>query len=296
MDYDYVALELSSFQLHWAKSAAISGAVITNLAPDHIDWHGSYESYVASKAKIMDLVDDGGFSIAQSRDVESLKFAPPIHSLSWDGCGPMGDISLSSKGKNAKMGNFELFRFDEAKLIGAHNMENIAMAMAAVKLLGLDAHAARGSLETFEAPPHRCRLVLERGGVRYIDDSKGTNIAAASTAMSSIEGPHIVILGGRGKGEDYAGLIEPLKKYAKCALLVGEASKDMAEAFTKGGYANFSEAGDLESAVKAAVADSAPGDSVLLSPACTSWDAYKNYGERGEHFVSLVLRHAGEKP
>jgi UDP-N-acetylmuramoylalanine--D-glutamate ligase len=193
------------------------------------------------------------------------------------------------------MGDFELFRFDETKLMGAHNMENIAMAMAAVRLLGLDAHAAKASLESYEAPSHRCKLVLEKDGVRYIDDSKGTNIAASSAAMSSIEGPHIVILGGRGKGEDYARLIEPLRKYAKFALLIGEASKEMAEAFTKRGYVNFREAGNLESAVREASATAVPGDSVLLSPACASWDAYENYSERGNHFASLVSRFAGEK-
>jgi UDP-N-acetylmuramoylalanine--D-glutamate ligase len=294
---DYIVLELSSFQLYWAESASLAGAIVTNLAPDHIDWHGSYENYAASKARILSFVRDGGFSIIQKRDVNTLgHIGPESYSLSWGGARETRTISLSAEEKNAVMDGAELFSFCETKLIGAHNMENTAMAMAAIKLLGLGAGSARASLASYEAPPHRCELVLTtKGGVRYIDDSKGTNVAASSAAMSSIEGPHIVILGGRGKNEDYAGLLEPLRKFAKCAVLIGEESNNIAEALKRGGYTDFFEMGDMESAVKAASELARPGDSVLLSPACTSWDAYKNYGERGEHFAYLVMKYAGEK-
>ncbi|MDR1508805.1 MAG: UDP-N-acetylmuramoyl-L-alanine--D-glutamate ligase [Synergistaceae bacterium] len=296
-DLDYIVLELSSFQLYWTKSANLAGAIVTNLAPDHIDWHGSYENYAASKARILSFVRDEGFSVIQERDRETLGYCGGInYSLSWGGAHETQVISLSTKEKNAMMGGVELFRFCETNLIGVHNMENTAMAMAAVKLLGLDAESARASLASYEAPPHRCRLVLTtNSGVRYIDDSKGTNIAASSAAMSSIEGPHIVILGGRGKNEDYAGLLEPLRKFAKCAVLIGEESDNIAAALESGGYMNFLKTGDMESAVKIASGLACPGDSVLLSPACTSWDAYKNYEERGEHFTSLVMKYAGDK-
>jgi UDP-N-acetylmuramoylalanine--D-glutamate ligase len=296
-DFDYIALELSSFQLYWAESASLAGAVVTNLASDHIDWHGSYENYAASKARILSFVRDGGFSIIQKRDIDTLGHSgAKRYSLSWDGAREMRTISLSAEKKNAAMDGVELFRFCDTNLIGAHNMENTAMAMAAVRLLGFDTEPARASLASYEAPPHRCKLVLTTScGVRYIDDSKGTNIAASSAAMSSLEGPHIVILGGRGKNENYAGLLEPLRKFAKCAVLIGEESSNIAEALRKGGYADFFETGDMESAVKTASEIACPGDSVLLSPACTSWDAYKNYGERGEHFASLVMKYAGDK-
>ncbi|MDR3077107.1 MAG: UDP-N-acetylmuramoyl-L-alanine--D-glutamate ligase [Synergistaceae bacterium] len=294
-DCEYVSLELSSFQLHWANSARLAGAVVTNLAPDHIDWHGSYENYAAAKARILDFIGTDGFGIVQKRDVVTLKADRAyIRSLSWDEGGQPGGISLSARGKTARMDDAELFSFGETKLLGAHNMENIAMAMAAVRLLGFGIAPARASLSSYEAPPHRCRLVLERGGVRYIDDSKGTNIAASSTAMSSIEGPHIVILGGRGKGEDYSNLIEPLKKYAKRALLIGEAAGEIAAAFGRRGYSDYRDAGNLENAVRIAAGEAVAGDCVLLSPACTSWDAYNNYHERGEHFASLVMKYAGE--
>ena len=298
-DYDYVALELSSFQLHWAMDVQIAGAVVTNLAPDHIDWHGSYDNYVAAKARILSFTGEDGFGIVQRRDLKQLKAAGNrILLLGWsDGenaSHSSGGIEMSRRDRAARIGDAELFRFEETKLMGTHNMENIAMAMAVIKLLGLDETSARASLGSFEAPPHRCKLVLEHSGVRYIDDSKGTNIAASITAMSSIEGPHIVILGGRGKGEDYANLSEPLGKFAKCALLIGEAAKEIARSLAQCGYTNFIEAGDLENAVRIASSEAALGDSVLLSPACTSWDAYKNYNERGDHFTSLARKYAGE--
>jgi UDP-N-acetylmuramoylalanine--D-glutamate ligase len=277
----------------------LAASVVTNLAPDHIDWHGSYDKYVAAKARILSFIVYDGFGIVQRRDLEPLNAAGKrIIPLEWgddEDTGRSGErIELSRRDRAAGIGDAELFSFGETKLLGAHNMENIAMAMAVVKLLGLDESSARASLGSFDAPPHRCKLVLEHNGVRYIDDSKGTNIAASSTAMSSIEGPHIVILGGRGKGEDYANLAGPLRKFAKLALLIGEAAKEIASSLTQCNCTNFIEAGDLENAVRIASNEAVPGDSVLLSPACTSWDAYKNYSERGEHFASLVRKYAGE--
>ncbi|MDR1966689.1 MAG: UDP-N-acetylmuramoyl-L-alanine--D-glutamate ligase [Synergistaceae bacterium] len=295
-DFDFIAMEVSSFQLHWAKRVSLAGAVMTNLAPDHIDWHGSYESYASSKARIFDFVEEGGFSVLQERDAGAPKggMRRP-HFLTWGEASLGNAISLSASRRNAVLNGVELFGFGDTKLLGAHNMENTAMAMAAMKLLGFGERAARSSLSSFSPPPHRCSLVLEKGGVRYIDDSKGTNIAASSAAMSSIEGPHIVILGGRGKGEDYAGLVGPLKKFARRAILIGEASGDIAAALDRGEYEGYLAAGDMESAVKIAAEIAAPGESVLLSPACTSWDSYSNYGERGDHFASLVRRYAREK-
>jgi UDP-N-acetylmuramoylalanine--D-glutamate ligase len=293
-DYEYAAIELSSFQLHWASSARLGGAVVTNLAPDHIDWHGSYENYTAAKARILTLAAPDGFGVAQSRDAATLGAGGPrFHRLSWSDGPAVAGISLSARDGAARMDGEELFRFSETKLIGSHNMENVAMAMAVVKLLGLDVARARSALASYKAPPHRCALVGEIGGVRYIDDSKGTNIAASTAAMSSIDGPHIVILGGRGKGEDYANLIEPLRKFAKRAILIGEVAAEIARALTKGGCHDFIMAGDLESAVMAAAGMAKPGDSVLLSPACTSWDVYKNYGERGDHFAAVVAKLSG---
>ena len=292
-DTDYTVLELSSFQLYWANDVKFAGAVVTNLAPDHIDWHGSYENYARTKAKLVGFVERGGFAIVQKRDREMFETrGVSAGYLTWDSPHAEDDIFLSREKMSAVMNGKELFRFGETRLLGTHNMENAAMAMGVAEMLGLGA-AARASLPSYTAPAHRCSLVLEKNGIRYIDDSKGTNIAASVAAMSAINGPHILILGGRGKGENYGDLAEPLKKYAKYAYLIGEAAEEIGTSIRAGGFADYSVSGDMENAVKEAAAAARPGDSVLLSPACTSWDAYGNYKERGDHFASLVRKYAG---
>lgn len=330
IDYDYIIAELSSFQLHWAKNFALNVAIVTNIAPDHIDWHGSYENYIADKAKILTFVrgvnssvvfpgapklsDAGpltaemsrlfstlsrinekthGFAITRAEEDDALKPEGHVLTLLWDAPPSDKRIVLSSKDRCAYAFGGKLFNFDDTVMIGRHNMENAAMAMAAAAALGCDLSKAREGLGTYVPPPHRCGLVLSSGGVSYIDDSKGTNIAACVTALSSIDGKKIIILGGRRKGEDFGRLAEPLDRYAKFALLIGEASAEIAQALTREGYTNFAEAGEMEEAVRMARAAADPGDVVLLSPACTSWDSYKNYGERGDHFAACVRRIAG---
>jgi UDP-N-acetylmuramoylalanine--D-glutamate ligase len=298
-DYNFIAAELSSFQLHWASEIALDGAVVTNLAPDHIDWHGSYENYIAAKAKILSFVrgrrvNANAFSIARASELGRLG-APKegIFALEWDVPESREKIVLSSRDRAAYAFGGMLFSFDDTTMIGNHNMENTAMAMAAVCLSGFGADQARKALGRYVPPPHRCSLVLELDGARYNDDSKGTNVAAAVTALSSIPGRKLVILGGRGKGEDYGALVDPLKRFARRAFLIGEAAEEIALALRTGGFVDFSKASGMEEAVAMARAAAEPGDVVLLSPACTSWDAYKNYGERGDHFASIAREMAG---
>ncbi|MDR1021130.1 MAG: UDP-N-acetylmuramoyl-L-alanine--D-glutamate ligase [Synergistaceae bacterium] len=332
-DYAYIVAELSSFQLHWSKDFALDAAIVTNLAPDHIDWHGSYENYVADKAKILTFVrgvnssllfpraaakadasslspemsglfstlsclneHTRGFAITRAEEALALKPEGHVLTLAWDVPASKRsdqEIVLNSSERRAYAFGGDLFRFGDTAMIGRHNMENTAMAMAAVGALGLNISRAREALSSYVPPPHRCALVLSSGGVSYVDDSKGTNIAACVAALSSIEGKKIVILGGRRKGENFGRLAAPLMNFAKHALLIGEASREIATALAGQGYTDFTEAGGMEEAVCRAHGMAIPGDVVLLSPACTSWDSYKNYGERGDHFASLVRRIAG---
>ena len=286
---DYIAAELSSFQLHWARDISLAGAIVTNLAPDHIDWHGSYANYVTAKAKILSFIKDDGFAIVQERDTSALQARGELTCLlSWGSEKGARKIILDADSQTAFIEDCELFAFCESRLLGAHNMENVAMAMSALSLSGQDVTAARRHLAGYVPPPHRCALVLERDGVRYVNDSKGTNIAATITALSSIEGKKVIILGGKGKGEDYATLIEPLKEFARSAILIGEEARVIANALRSGGFDSYSFAADMDEAVRLAASGAEAGDVVLLSPACTSWDMYKNYGERGNHFESLV--------
>lgn len=291
IEYDYIVAELSSFQLHWANAVRLDGAIVTNLAPDHIDWHGSYENYVAAKAKILGFVKPDGFAIVQQRDVEALSArGGNIYTLSW-GDEPTGkNIALDSTRGEARLCGDLLFRFGETSLLGAHNMENVAMSLAAVKLSCADAKSARALLASYVPPPHRCALVAEIDGVRYVDDSKGTNIAATVTALSSIDGTKVIILGGKGKGEDYSTLLPTLREYARWAVLIGEEKDKIAEALDKGGFASYTKSNGMENAVRSASEKAERGDVVLLSPACTSWDMYRNYGERGDHFAAVAKK------
>ena len=311
--YDCAVLELSSFQLHWAHDLKSSVAVVTNLAHDHIDWHGSYEAYVASKAKILSLQGGSGWSIVQDRDyrgacpvkeesLDPLEVTRPekIIALSWDECLKseaasqifMGKDSavLRLGGKGRPQEERLLFRYRDTSLLGDHNLENLAMAFAIAYLLdaGVPDVKVKDALEGFHPLPHRCELAGMVDGVIYVDDSKGTNVAASVTAMTSIKGRKVVILGGKGKGEDYGLLAEVVKREAEAAVLIGE-EKDRIEAALKmAGFHAISKAGDMEAAVSEARRFARPGMVVLLSPACTSWDMYENYGKRGEHFSAIV--------
>lgn len=284
--YEYIVLELSSFQLHWAERFRTDVSVVTNLAPDHIDWHGSYEKYVEAKAKILRLLKKDGTAIYQERDRDELRAAGGLP-LSWSGP-PAGDgVYMDEAGGCAwlRLGGHiaKLFDFADVRLLGKHNIENTAMAIAALSCRGITVPAAL--ISRYTPPGHRCAYAGEARGVIFVDDSKGTNVAASVTAMSSLPNRKIVILGGKGKGEDYAPLAEAVKEYAAWAVLLGEEKEKIAAALAAAGYDSYSFASDMDEAVDAAYAKAAAGETVLLSPACTSWDMYPNYGARGDHFA-----------
>jgi UDP-N-acetylmuramoylalanine--D-glutamate ligase len=299
-DFDCIVLELSSFQLHWVHDLKSAVAVVTNLAPDHIDWHGSYEAYVAAKAKLLSLQDARGWAVVQDRDVESLglrgsKLEKTV-ALSWNGrlqSAAAGHLLMGKDAATLRMNGEEarlLFRYGDTTLLGNHNLENAAMALAAARLLGapVPAERAKEFLNDFSPLPHRCELAGTLDGVTYVDDSKGTNVAASVTALSSIKGRKVVILGGKGKGEDYAPLAEAVAREADAAVLIG-AEKDRIEAaLREGGFSAVHRTGTMEEAVGTARRLARPGMVVLLSPACTSWDMYESYKKRGEHFRAVV--------
>ena len=296
-NFDVVVLELSSFQLARAKNNMHSQvAVITNLAPDHIDWHGNYNNYVEAKSRVLKLRDSEGWAIIQDRDAEILNPSGKIITLSWhekpehkfNGHIFMSDSEafLNLDGKITR-----LFNYNDTDLIGSHNLENVAMSLCAVKLLNIfdvDDFGVKFLLEGFKPLPHRCENAGKINGVQYIDDSKGTNVAASITAMTSIKGRKIIILGGQGKGEDYAPLAESVKKECEFAILLGEEAEKIQEALTQANYKNVYRVSNMEEAVKLAAKLANSGMIVLLSPACTSWDMYKSYKARGEHFCNLV--------
>lgn len=295
-DYDFIVLELSSFQLYWAKEFMCDLAVVTNLAPDHIDWHGSYENYVAAKANLINCLAPGGAAVYQKRDEESLHIKDGVEKfpLMWGEKDPHDQGIYLDDGVKAAWINgggcrmkHKLFAFEDVKLLGRHNIENVAMAAAALALFNVSGLTPE-IISGYVPPKHRCAFAGECRGVTFVDDSKGTNVAATVTAMSSLPGTKVIILGGQGKGEDYAPLAEAAAKYARAAVLIGSEKEKIASALNAAGNLPYSLAENMDEAVRTAWSLAEEGDTVLLSPACTSWDMYPNYNARGEHFCRVV--------
>jgi len=296
--FDFIVVELSSFQLHWAKRFSCDVAIITNIYPDHLDWHGSFEAYISAKRRIMELLSPKGCFICKARDEEILQVREGRGARvywSFEKCMNSAEkvrdeviLNDSEALLRTDDRHIRLFPLRWLSLFGHHNVENAAMAMAAIYYLGCEVARAREFLPDFKNLPHRCEKVGEKDGIVFIDDSKGTNVASSVTAIASIPGVKVVILGGRGKGEKYDELAEAIKKHVRAAVLLGEEKKVIAESLRSAGFSNFCLADSMKEAVYKAFEMACPGDIVLLSPACTSWDMYKSYQERGKDFQEIV--------
>ena len=281
-----VVCEASSFQLEDALAFAPEAAVLLNLEPDHLDRHESFQQYVASKLQIFANQGNDDIAVAPvDLDVEDL-----------GGCarrvlfgGPGAELSY--RAGQLWWDEQPLLAVDEISLPGAHNRAN-AMAAAAVCLArGLEAGPVADGLRTFAGVAHR----LERIGtpprpVAYVNDSKATNVASTLVALASYAGGVHLIAGGRGKRQDFSPLAGPVAERCRAAYLIGEATEELADALAPAAAAGvpLHRCGELARAVHAASAAARPGDTVLLSPACASYDQYPNFGARGEHFRELV--------
>ena len=250
-----VVCELSSFQLEDVHTLACDVAVLLNLEPDHLDRHGTFEAYRDAKLRI--------FERARAKVVP--------RGLGLDGIEFAADDPLPA----------------EPRIPGAHNRENAAAATAAARAAGVGDDAISEALRTFAGVEHRLELVRELGGVRYVNDSKATNTAAARRGVAAYDAPLRLILGGSLKGEDFAPLARELPANVRSVYLIGEASDQLAAALDAAGRA-YSRDGDLAHALAHAHADARPGDIVLLSPAAASFDQFSDFEERGDAFRLLV--------
>jgi UDP-N-acetylmuramoylalanine--D-glutamate ligase len=276
----WVACECSSFQLEDTEAFAPEGAVLLNLAPDHVDRHGTFEAYVAAKLRIFANQAPGDVAVvpddlAVETTARTVRFGvSPEAALRDD------DGMLWWEGE-------PLLSVDRIRLPGLHNREN-AMAAAAVTLaLGIPAGAVAEALEEFRGVAHRLELVATHDGVRFYNDSKATNVASTLVALRSFADPVHLIAGGRGKGQDFTPLAELVREHCRAVYLIGEDAPVIAAALAATEVPlHFCR--DLERAVAGARAAADPGDVVLLSPACASFDQYTDFEARGEHFRELV--------
>jgi UDP-N-acetylmuramoylalanine--D-glutamate ligase len=286
-----VICEASSFQLEDSVAFAPECAVFLNLAPDHLDRHRDLESYLAAKLRIFANQGNDDLAVFNADD-------PALAGVDLGGCarriafcvggGPDCEVALA-EGTIFYDGE-PLLAVDELGLLGEHNVANAMAAAAAALSMGIDRDAVREGLGSFAGVPHRLEQVAEIGGVRFVNDSKATNVASATVGLRAFEGGVHAILGGSEKGEPYAPLLDPVRERCRACYLTGASAGRLAEALAPaiadGVELHLCE--DLEEAVHHAVEGAVPGEVVLLSPACASFDAFEDFEQRGERFRQIV--------
>jgi UDP-N-acetylmuramoylalanine--D-glutamate ligase len=282
-----VVAELSSFQLERTASLRPRAALLLNVTDDHLDRHGTLAAYAALKGRVFDGQTEDDWAIVPAGDAlceglaarrkgSILRFGP-----GGDGSVDGGELVARVPGKAEARVPLSVLR-----IRGAHNVDNALAAMLAARCMDLPAAAVREALAGFTGLPHRMQLAAEVKGVVFYDDSKATNVGAALRAIEGLDRRAVLIAGGREKGGSYAPLREAVKSRIKRIVLIGEARANMKAQL--GDLVPCDEAGTLEEAVALAFHAAEPGEAVLLAPACSSYDMFKDYAERGERFASAA--------
>jgi len=280
-------LELSSFQLETTRTLRVRIAAVLNITQNHLDRHHAFERYAAAKARILAGQQPEDFAVLNAENPASAALAAQARGqVRWFCAGGprppgvwMQDGQLWADGE-------PFMPASAIPLRGRHNVENVLAAACCARLAGAPAEAIRRGVETFEGVEHRLEFVRELGGVRFYNDSKATSVDATRKALESFDGNLWVILGGKDKGSDYRELRELLAARARAVLLIGAAAPLIASHLE--GAAPLIPCGDLRTAVETAWRGAQPGDTVLLAPACASFDQFSSYEERGRVFKSIV--------
>jgi UDP-N-acetylmuramoylalanine--D-glutamate ligase len=290
-DFDVIVAEVSSYQLETIAHFKPRVAIHLNLADDHLDRYRDIEEYGAAKARIFEFQDRSDWAVLNRDDPQVWKIASRVRSrvFSFGVTRPRqtpavwaADDALAYD-DGARQGIIDLKNF---RLPGAHNRSNAAAAVAAALAMAIVPDAIAHALKGFVGLPHRIELVREKDGVLYIDDSKGTNVGAVIEALAATRAPVVLVAGGVDKGGSYAPLIEPLRDKVKLLILIGAARAKMSAALA--GATSIECVETLVEAVAVAARQARSGDTVLLSPACSSFDQFKDYAERGRIFQELV--------
>jgi UDP-N-acetylmuramoylalanine--D-glutamate ligase len=290
-----VVCEASSFQLEDSEHFAPECAVLINLAPDHLDRHGTLESYLEAKLRIFAnqgnddvAVYNGATPELRGRDLGGcarlVRFCPATEMAADPEC------ELSLREDVIFAGDEPLLRSDQLRLLGRHNVENAMAAAAAALATGIPRDSVVDGLSTFEGVPHRLERLRDLDGVLYVNDSKATNVASAIAGIEAFAGGVHLILGGSLKGESFEPLLEPVEARCRACYLIGEAAEQLFAALAPAEARGVAvvESGTLERAVEDAHGRAQPGEVVLLSPACASFDAFADFEERGLRFRELV--------
>lgn len=283
-----MVVELSSFQLMGIQSFKPHIAVITNIYEAHLDYHGTKQEYAKAKANITKNQSEDDYLIVNADQAELMK----LISFSKAKLIPFSTTTYLENGSSIINGMVsflgeEIMPKSDITLPGDHNLENILAAVAAAKLLGVSNQAIRNVLTTFKGVKHRTQFVDEISGRRFFNDSKATNILAAQSALNAFNEPIILLAGGLDRGNGFDELIPSLKN-VKAMITFGQTANKLEEVARKAGIEIIKRVDNVEKAVPVAYDLSMPGDVILLSPACASWDQYKTFEVRGDIFIDAV--------
>jgi UDP-N-acetylmuramoylalanine--D-glutamate ligase len=280
-------LELSSFQLQRTASLPAKVAVLLNVTPDHLDWHTDENEYREAKYRIFREAEAAVINRADEESADRVKHISNVISFGFDapGDGHYG-IRREDDEDFLARGESVLLAVNELALMGKHNRANALAALAAGELLGLDMQSMLQVLCEFPGLPHRMQFVRRISAVDYVNDSKATNVAAAVASIESVEGMLVLIAGGEGKGGDFAALAEPLESKLRAAVLIGRDAEQIDAALDTIVPTYFAQ--DMKDAVLQAATYAESDDTVLLAPACASFDQFDSYVARGEAFREAV--------
>ena len=278
-------LELSSYQLETTWSLAPDAAAMLNLTQDHLDRYSSLAEYGAAKARIF---QGDGVQILNRDDARSMAMARPEGArmtVGRDAPPRAWDFGVADEA--LVHGESPILPVEELSIHGAHNITNALTACALARTMGVSIAALARGLQSFKGLAHRLERVAERNGVQWYDDSKGTNVGATVAALSGLHRKTILIAGGEGKGQDFSPLAAPVSQFAKKVLLIGRDAALIERALASSGVP-VERCASLDQAVEQAAREARPGEAVLLSPACASFDMFRDYRHRGEVFAAAV--------
>ena len=296
-----VVVEASSFQLETAETFQPRVAVFLNVTPDHLDRYPDMEAYAAAKARIFRAQGASDFAVLNENDPLVLRCADGIAAqrITFSTDKPLsrgGWIEGDALCLRLPGCDLERYPLHNPSLMGRHNQENALAALLASRLCGATPSEARRALHEFRALAHRMELVADAGGVAYYDDSKGTNVGAVTAALSGFPRPVVLIAGGKDKGGDYAPLASAFARIGRAAVLIGEAADRIAASFALVvPPERIVRAKNLEEAVALAAGLAQSGDAVVLSPACSSFDMFRDYAHRAEVFRGAVRQVVGNE-
>ncbi len=293
---EYLVTEISSFQLETIEKFKPEVCTILNLTEDHLDRHGNMTEYGNAKARIFENLDENGFLVVNYEDELSFDLSKK--------CKKGKIVAFSSERKleegifvddgniKVKIGDedFALCKTEDIRIRGKHNLENALVSVGIAHCAGIDRKYIVEVLKEFEGVEHRLEPVCEVEGVEFVNDSKGTNTDAAMKAIEALEKNIILIAGGYNKGADFKDFIKNFNGRVKALVLLGETAEKIKSQALEVGFDEIFIEGNMKNCVDKALELSKKGDKVLLSPACASWDMYKNYEERGKDFKNLVKK------